>query len=256
MRNPTQSTTSTRTGYAPKWLKKLSKGVKKAAKATKKATTKIKRSPSKKVSSKVNKKPKTVAAKPIRTAPKVQSKAKVKVAATTVKPKKTTKTSVAPKPKRNTVVTRVEKAKVVKASKSSPKGGSSTAGKSSSSANKSSSSNKQIMEDSADDVVVYKGKVDDFAKEPFLPDEEYGKIFLSLLNQELKVSTSMMNLVTLNKLSIMMIMVEKKVGLTLQTMGILQTIVFHIGMKFNGMKDNPIGGYKIDHRMDTNIPFK
>ncbi|WP_433958695.1 hypothetical protein [Cytobacillus horneckiae] len=69
-------------GYAPKWLKKLSKGVKKAAKATKKATTKIKRSPSKKVSSKVNKKPKTVAAKPIRTAPKVQSKAKVKVAAT------------------------------------------------------------------------------------------------------------------------------------------------------------------------------
>ncbi|NRG46587.1 RHS repeat-associated core domain-containing protein, partial [Bacillus sp. CRN 9] len=182
-------------GYAPKWLKKLSKGVKKAAKATynfaigddiktikskktkwyqkagaaisiasnfipggglaskavkaaikgtskaykaakatKKATTKIKRSPSKKVSSKVNKKPKTVAAKPIRTAPKVQSKAKVKVAATV-------------KPKRNTVVLRVEKTKVIKASKGSPKGGSSTAGKSPSSANKSSSSNKQIMEE-------------------------------------------------------------------------------------------------------------
>ncbi|MEC1155440.1 DNRLRE domain-containing protein [Cytobacillus horneckiae] len=200
-------------GYAPKWLKKLSKGVKKAAKATynfaigddiktikskktkwyqkagaaisiasnfipggglaskavkaaikgtskaykaakvtKKATTKIKRSPSKKVSSKVNKKPKTVAAKPIRTAPKVQSKAKVKVTAT-VKPKKTIKTSVAPKPKRNTVVLRVEKTKVIKASKGSPKGGSSTAGKSPSSAKKSSSSNKQIMEDSADDAV-------------------------------------------------------------------------------------------------------
>ncbi|NRG46585.1 hypothetical protein HRF87_17680 [Bacillus sp. CRN 9] len=117
----------------------------KAAKTTKKATTKIKRSPSKKVSSKVNKKPKTVAAKPIRTAPKVQSKAKVKVAATTVKPKKKTKTYVAPRPKRNTVVTRVERVKVVKALKSSPKGGSSTAGK-------SSSSNKQIMEDSVDDT--------------------------------------------------------------------------------------------------------
>ncbi|MFS0592682.1 hypothetical protein AB1L05_13910 [Cytobacillus horneckiae] len=99
-----------------KWLKKLSKGVKKA---TKKATTKIKQSPIKKVSSKVNKKPKTVAAKP----------------------------------KRNTVVTRVEKAKVIKASKGSPKGGSSTAGKSPSSAKKSSSSNKQIMEDDAGEAV-------------------------------------------------------------------------------------------------------
>ncbi|WP_433958703.1 RHS repeat-associated core domain-containing protein [Cytobacillus horneckiae] len=133
-------------GLASKAVKAAIKGTSKAykaAKATKKATTKIKRSPSKKVSSKVNKKPKTVAAKPIRTAPKVQSKAKVKVAATTVKPKKTTKTSVAPKPKRNTVVTRVEKAKVVKA-KGSPSG---------SSANKSSSTNKQIMEDDAGDAV-------------------------------------------------------------------------------------------------------
>ncbi|WP_433958716.1 hypothetical protein [Cytobacillus horneckiae] len=94
-----------------------------------------------------------MAAKPIRTAPKVQSKAKVEVAATTVKPKKTIKTSVAPKPKRNTVVLRVEKTKVIKVSKGSPKGGSSTAGKSPSSAKKSSSSNKQIMEDSADDAV-------------------------------------------------------------------------------------------------------
>ncbi|MGX1446246.1 hypothetical protein ACUXCC_005626, partial [Cytobacillus horneckiae] len=50
-------------------------------------------------------------------------------------------------------VLRVEKTKVIKASKGSPKGGSSTAGKSPSSAKKSSSSNKQIMEDSADDAV-------------------------------------------------------------------------------------------------------
>ncbi|PKG27231.1 hypothetical protein CWS20_20020, partial [Cytobacillus horneckiae] len=146
-------------GLASKAVKAAIKGTSKAykaAKATKKATTKIKRSPSKKVSSQVNKKPKTVAAKPIRTAPKVQSKAKVKVTAT-VKPKKTIKTSVAPKPKRNTVVLRVEKTKVIKASKGSPKGGSSTAGKSPSSANKSSSSNKQIMEDDADDAVGDKG---------------------------------------------------------------------------------------------------
>ncbi|WP_433958678.1 RHS repeat domain-containing protein [Cytobacillus horneckiae] len=227
-------------GYAPKWLKKLSKGVKKAAKATynfaigddiktikskktkwyqkagaaisiasnfipggglaskavkaaikgtskaykaakatKKATTKIKRSPSKKVSSKVNKKQKTVAAKPIRTAPKVQSKANVKVAATTVKSKKTTKTSVAPKPKRNTVVLRVEKTKVIKASKDVPKGGSSTAGKSPSSAKKSSSSNKQIMEDDVGDkgggkldpkITELHQKLDALAEEHLLPE--------------------------------------------------------------------------------------
>ncbi|WP_433958672.1 hypothetical protein [Cytobacillus horneckiae] len=68
---------------------------------------------------------------------------------------------MAAKPKRNTVVTRIEKAKIVKA-KGSPKGGSSTAGKSSSSAKKSSSLNKQIMEDSVDDAVG--DKVTDKAK--------------------------------------------------------------------------------------------
>jgi hypothetical protein len=38
-----------------------------------------------------------------------------------------------------------------------------------------------------------KGKVDGFANKPFLPDEAYRKISLSLLNQELIVSISMMN---------------------------------------------------------------
>ncbi|MGX1434378.1 hypothetical protein ACUXCE_005575, partial [Cytobacillus horneckiae] len=70
-------------------------------------------------------------------------------------------------------VLRVEKTKVIKASKGSPKGGSSTAGKSPSSANKSSSSNKQIMEDDVGDKGM--GNADDFAKEPFVPDEYWKK---------------------------------------------------------------------------------
>ncbi|MDQ0271310.1 hypothetical protein [Cytobacillus purgationiresistens] len=76
-----------------------------------------------------------MAAKPIRTSPKVKATASVKSA-----PK--AKTKVAPKPKR-TVVTRMEKAKIVQASKGSPKGGSSSAGN-------PSSSNKQIMDDADD----------------------------------------------------------------------------------------------------------
>ncbi|MDQ0271353.1 DNRLRE domain-containing protein [Cytobacillus purgationiresistens] len=237
-------------GIASKAIKAAVKGTSKAFKASKavKKTTKVVKAPAKKVVAKINKKPKTVAAKPIRTSPKVESKAKVKVAAS-VKSAPKAKTKVAPKPSRGVTWTRVEKSDVTKDKKIVSSG----------SVDSSNIEPKPKLLMKLDLQLFAgkgKGKVDDFAKEPFLPDEAYGKNLPKFVEPGTKSLNKYDEFGNLKQTKYYDDYGREKGWVDFTNHGYPSNHSVPHWHEVQWNERYPIGGYKIDHRMDPNIPFK
>ncbi|WP_243896294.1 RHS repeat-associated core domain-containing protein [Paenibacillus sp. F411] len=101
-----------------------------------------------------------------------------------------------------------------------------------------------------------KGKVDDFAKEPFLPDEAYGKNLPKFVEPGTKSLNKYDEFGNLKQTKYYDDYGREKGWVDFTNHGYPSNHSVPHWHEVQWNERYPIGGYKIDHRMDTNIPFK
>ncbi|SHM65237.1 RHS repeat-associated core domain-containing protein [Gracilibacillus kekensis] len=101
-----------------------------------------------------------------------------------------------------------------------------------------------------------KDKVDDFAKEPFLPDEAYGKNLPKFVEPGTKSLNKYDELGNLKQTKYYDGYGREKGWVDFTDHGYPSNHSVPHWHEVQWNERYPIGGYKIDHRMDTNIPFK